>query len=297
MSESACSIHFTNLSISIEAQKMFLVSLKSNALNMLVTKYITLLVLATVSRIRLAQDDGECTSNDDCMNGGICDLDVSDTNDLNHLNKVCQCIDDYIGAYCADQCLITCQNGGVCVRWIADEHGGGEIDSSEFICQCPSPYDGPLCATKMVNESMVTENDVSSSPVTAPSMTESQGFSQSSTQTDRTSSSSESIAKIFAIVIGVGLVVATLLLYAIYSKRRTRRMDGSSQKNTIDGTTASLGSNDVADAIAADDGSIGEGNKIVTITTHNATITMTEDGPQFVPDTNYSHKVKLYDVA
>lgn len=223
-----------------------------------ITPSILLLVLATVTRVSLAHEHGECESNDECMHGGVCDLDVTDTNDLNHLNKVCHCMDDYIGPYCTDQCLITCQNGGVCTRQIADEHGGAEIDSSEFICQCPSPYDGPL------REDIKAENDATSSPSMAPSTSESSNSVQSSAKTDPMSSS-VSMSKIFGIVFGVGIAAAVLIVYAIYSKRRTKSlMDGSRQNKTIDGTSISSVSNDVANTSDTDDGSIG--NHIVTTT-------------------------------
>jgi hypothetical protein len=238
------------------------------------------------------------------MNGGLCELDVNHSNDANHLNKVCHCIDDYIGPYCDDLCLITCQNGGVCIRKTADDHGGGETDSSDFECECPLPYDGPLCSTIIEKEDRTSENDETSAPVMTPSTTQTGGSVPSAIQTDPMSSPSASSSKILGMVFGVGIAAAvTILLYAIYSKRKVKHVDGTTgQKNAVDTITTSSVWNDpsqshgVTDIIVTDDESVS--TKIVTTTTTNsATLAMTDDGPQFVPDTTYSHTVKLNDVA
>ena len=258
---------------------------------------LVVLVLALVARHSFAQNDGKCNSNSDCSNGGVCDLDVNDTSDLNHINKVCQCINDYTGPKCEDRCLITCQNGGICVRRTEDEHGGAEVDSSEYICQCPTTYDGPLCATKRNNDDTDEENDITtSSPVAAPSPNEPHG-------SDGMSSTSASVGKIFGIVFGVGSIAVLILLFVIYSRRRTIHIENNSGgKNVVEGTTVSNDltiTHDMAETIATDDVSVGDRNNFVTTTTstNNATVAMTEDGPRFVPDTTYSHTVKLHDVA
>ena len=248
------------------------------------------LTLLLITRHSFAQDDGTCTSDDECMNG-ICDLDVNDTNDLNHINKVCHCTDDYIGPYCSERCLITCQNGGVCARREADEHGGGEVDSSDFICQCPPTYDGPLCATKRIDDA---EKDPSSSPAAAPSTTDTEG-SVPSSSTNGGTQSAASIGTILGIVVVAAMIVSILLWWRmVHSRRRTKQLKNDrSRTNAVSSGTNDLSiSNHVTDAESIGD---GKNDDIVIGVANNATIAMTNDGPQFVPDTTYS--VKLHDVA
>ena len=183
------------------------------------------LVLSLVASWQiLAHDTDDCDSNNDCLNGGICVPDDIHSNDSSHEHMVCQCIGDFIGSYCTERCLITCQNGGICQKRSTNDNGDGSTYSSDFICICPSTFDGPLCDTNIVN------GDASSSSV--------------------------SKGKTFGIVFGTILVIAIVLMYVTYLRRRRKQMDDPLPKNDIEGANAtalddkttnnlSLSSNDV----------------------------------------------------
>ena len=99
------------------------------------------------------------------------------------------------------------------------------------------------------------------------------------------------------------MILSSVHYFVIYSRRRTIHIENNSGgKNVVEGTTVSNDltiTHDMAETIATDDVSVGDRNNFVTTTTstNNATVAMTEDGPRFVPDTTYSHTVKLHDVA
>lgn len=166
-----------------------------------------ILSLQLVSWQCFAHDADDCDSNSDCMNGGACERVIDDTTSSSHIHTACQCVDDFIGPFCVERCLISCQNGGVCQRLTTNDSSDEVTDSSDFMCICPSTYDGALCDTKKQYD---------------------------------TSTSSSSRGKTIGIVFGVGVAAATILMCVTYLRRRAKPSDGQEPKNVIDSTSMAL---------------------------------------------------------
>jgi hypothetical protein len=161
-----------------------------------------------------AQHQGlsSCQNDADCRNGGQCD------------SSSCVCATGFRGKFCDLTCPIRCENGGQCrlVDTNADEHGGIDLQASDFACDCPSDLysSGPLC------------QEEKSPPSTGAPSSDSNGRTAAATAAEATSKTRGRSAAMIIAAAAVGVAVLVLLLVVQISFRHHQQKRRSTTTTT-----------------------------------------------------------------
>ena len=166
-----------------------------------------------------------CTSNDDCLNGGVCEYSWIATADEGFSTPVCNCLSGYWGYDCRDTCELKCENRGQCGFGKSSDHGGSDVDSGEVVCKCPQNFEGPLCSIRDIGEDVQEIDDEG-----ADSSEDTKTTAPITSAAD-TSSSSPSAGAKFGIVL---LVVWIIGLVGVVSTRLLRKRQRRSNNPSID---------------------------------------------------------------
>lgn len=145
--------------------------------------------LFAIIRMSSSSKNKECTSNSDCLNGGVCRTEEN-------LSKKCNCPTGFWGDRCDPICSLPCQNGGYCV--LSDNDGGVH-------CQCLKGFGGELCDETVV---------VSAPPASSSSMTRANG-----------TLAAANVAAIVAATSAVWLAFFTMVWVGCRYHRRTRLLN------------------------------------------------------------------------
>lgn len=174
-----------------------------------------------------------CTTNDECQNGGVCELSWIATADESYTAPICNCLSGYWGFDCRDICDLKCENRGQCGFGTSSDHGGGDVSSGEIVCKCPQGFIGPLCILRENEDDAAdfgARDDENPSSNTDP-MTTSAGDD----------SSSRSGGAKFGIVLGVFLILGFIGVVLMRNRRR------SSKKSTIEPSPSASATESIPD--------------------------------------------------
>jgi hypothetical protein len=165
-----------------------------------------------------------CTTNEECQNGGVCEISWIATGDEGYAAPVCNCLSGYWGYDCRVDCDLKCENRGQCGFGTSSDHGGGDVASGEIVCKCPLGFSGPTCGIREIDDNAADSGAIESSSSNTSPMTTSTG-----------GNSSPSAGAKFGIVFSVFLIVG--LIGAILLRKRRRSTKSSTMDTSSSSTT------------------------------------------------------------